>query len=271
MADAEDTTPKETAEAEQSYQYGPILAYPYDQDRLPGIAVFRTVDMEEPPNFLFTEGGPNITLPLPGGLVYTDGASYENADLGFIGSSLMDGEFTDKVKSIGDNLNASSAGSLATDLLSKVTGNRTRAALGKTPNPNTRALFKQVNLRTFQFNYKFTPVSPEEAESVKEIIKSFRKELYPASTNKKEGDFEIAYKFPNRFDIKFYLGSTENGRYMVEPKLQPAYLTSMTTTYNSNAILSTPGKSSMDFAEVDISMTFLESKTLFDRDVTKGF
>ena len=249
---------------------GDQLQYPYDQDRLPGIAVFRTVDKKDNP--LFTEGGPVITLPLPAELSYADQATYENANLGPIGSALADGTFTEKAKSIGDNLNAESAADAMTDLLSKVTGNRTSAISGKTPNPNTRALFKQVSLRSFQFAYTFTPTSPEEAETVKKIIKAFRKELYPNSTNTSGEGFEIAYRFPNRFDIQFFLGNEEDGQYLIKPKLNYSFLSGLTTSYNTKSILaSQKGGGSLDFAETTLSLTFMESKTLFSKDVDEGY
>ena len=114
------------------------------------------------------------------------------------------------------------------------------------------------------------PTSEREASNIKEIVNAFRAELYPESTGETDGDLEIAYLFPNRFRIRFYLGNHE-GRFEVEPRLLDAYLTNMTTTYNSTsqAVFSEAG-GNLNFSETDISLTFLESKTLFSRDVRKN-
>ena len=72
-----------------------------------------------------------------------------------------------------------------------------------TTNPNTRALFKQVNIREFAFQFKFIPQSEREAEEVKNIIQFFREELYPTEIFDTIGDTKIllGYNFPNKFQI----------------------------------------------------------------------
>jgi hypothetical protein len=238
------------------------LDYPEDKDRLHGIAKFKVVTGKG------LELGPTITLPIPANLTFTDGAAYENAELGMFANMFApDTQGVEQDQAAADGMSKEKGVRITTDLLTKVTGNRTRAFLGKTPNPNTRALFKQVNLRTFQVNYKMIPTSEREARNIKDIVNAFRSELYPESTGETDGDLEIAYLFPNRFRIRFYLGNRE-GRFEVEPKLLDAYLTSMTTSYNSSsqAVFSEAG-GNFNFSETDISMTFLESKTLFSRDV----
>ena len=91
---------------------------------------------------------------------------------------------------------------LASKLPDEVSG-AFKSAAGVTTNPNTRVLFKQVNLREFAFAFKFIATSAKEAEEVKEIIKLFRTELYPENINLEVGGSEISigYKFPNKFQI----------------------------------------------------------------------
>lgn len=245
------------------------LQYPEKTTRLNGIAKFKVVNSDG------DDVGPIITLPLPVGLAFMDAAAYENADLGMVGNFIPSGgeKTEEEQQATADKLSVQNGMRITTDILSKVTGNRSRAAMGKTPNPNTRALFKQVNLRTFQVNYKMIPSSQKEAQNIKDIVEAFRAELYPTSTGEAFGDdFELAYYFPNRFRIRFYLGPEDEGRYEVKPKLLDAYLTNMTTTYNSSGggIMAQDGKD-YSFSETDISLTFLESKTLFSRDVRDGY
>jgi len=216
-----------------------------------------------------------ITLPIPSGLSFADGAAYENADLGALGASFADETMTENVKSyIGDNFQAQ-ASKAVKDMAARIGGNKVRAKMGRTPNPNTRALFRQVNLRTFQFGYKMIPQSDGEAKEIIKIIKLFRSELYPTSTSESPDDFQTGYFFPKRFQIKFYL--LEKGS-LIEtkdiPKIMPAYLTGFSTSYNGGGptMFVDPSVGKARFSEVDISMTFMESKTLFKPDVKmEGF
>ena len=240
------------------------LQYPLKNDTVTGLAKFKVVN---------SNGGivgPTITMPLPAGLTFTDAAAYENAETGLVGNFIPSGgeQTNQEQQATADNLSLERGMKISTDLLTKVTGNRTRLALGKTPNPNTRALFKQVNLRTFQVAFKMMPTSEDEANNIKDIVKAFRAELYPESSGSGGPNFEITYKFPNRFRIRFYLGTSEQGRFEVEPKLLDAYLTNVTVAYNSSsqAVMAQRG-SGLNFSETDLNLTFLESKTLFGSDV----
>lgn len=250
--------------AEQERASG-ALQYPEKVNRLPGIAKFFVVDKNG--NRISPDP---IILPMPAGLQITDGAAYENAELGMIGAAL--GTQDDKtLEGIAERLSKANGRTISTAVVAKVGGNRARVALGETPNPNTRALFKQVNLRSFQISYKMMPSSAKEANNIRAITKAFRKELYPSSTGKlDEEDFEISYKDPNRFQIMLYLGNSEFGpKFQVKPRLKDAYLTNMTTAFGSTVFAE--NGSSLDFAETTISMTFMEANTLFSRDVGNGY
>ena len=245
----------------------PTLQYPEKTTRLNGIAKIRSVDNTGFP------AGPMITLPMPVGLQFSDASVYENAEMGMGGNLIGDPNADKILKSAAENMTVEEGKRIGKDMLAKAGGNKARLGMGRTPNPNTRALFKQVNLRTFQLSYKMIPSSASEAESIEAIVEEFRKELYPQSTGETVGDnFELAYLFPNRFRIRFYLGNADDARYEVKPKLLDAYLTNMTTQYNAagGAVFAEKGKK-LNFSETDISLTFLESRTLFSRDVRKGY
>jgi len=251
------------------------LQYPSDLDtNSPGKIVFKVIDEDGNP------AGDKISMPLPPALGFSDGASYENADLGFIGAEFADGNLTSATKKTLEDASNEQGGlqQLGKSLLVKVTGNRTKARAGATPNPNTRALFKQPNLRTYQFNFKMIPVDKDEAEKIAKIVKSFRKELYPTSVNGGTPDpfggvdpgLQIAYNMPNRFKIEAYLG--RDAKYLIEPKFGPSFLTAVTTTYNSSsgAVFSDGGES-VYFSEVDLALTFLEGKALYKGNVEAGY
>ena len=250
------------------------LSYPYvgggaGSPRLQGIAKFKVVDGK----LNDVSASPQITLPLPADLAFADGADYENAELGSIGAQFADGNVGGAMGSLFDTIKNGGGGDVARSVLAKFTGNRTRAKLKTTPNPNTRAMFKQVNIRTFEFSYKFIPTSAKEANEVKRIVKAFRSELYPTDASGDDNDgFKISYNFPNRYQIKFFLGDEEEGRFEIEPKLLPCYLTSVSVKYNTANVLregsgSTTGQ--LAFAETSLSMSFREDKTLLSTNIRK--
>ena len=136
---------------------------------------------------------------------------------------------------------------------------------GRAPNPNTRAAFRQVSLRSFQYSLKMIPETPEEATNIMEIVDFFRKNLYPIPVIE-EDDYVLSFEFPNMFHFIFQ--TTGKDAKVIEPKLLPCYLTNMTTTYNSSspAFMAQNGES-VNFSEVDISLTFLEYRAVFQSDI----
>ena len=130
------------------------------------------------------------------------------------------------------------------------------------PNPNTRAIFKQVNLRSFQFTFKMIPNSASEALNIKEIIAAFRRNLYPTSQG------VIAYEFPKRFDIEAFYNGVALGI-----QFKPCYLESLITNYNpsSQAFMKSSAGQAAYFAETDLSLTFMEAVTLDRQSVEAGF
>ena len=248
-----------------------LASYPENDTHMVSKSYFTTCDEDGLMDFEI-----EIELPMPPGLTFADTASYENAELGSLGGAFADGNMAEAAKSyIGPQFKEQSIRALR-DMGARIGGNRARAKMGVTPNPNTRALFKQVNLRTFQFTYKMIPESDEEANQIYKITNYFRQELYPQSTVTQPVDFETGYFFPKRWQIMFFLRNTSGGWFSTRgsdtPQLQPAYLTSFQTSYNTggNTMFVSPGGYGR-FSEVDVSMTFMESKTLFKKDIRENY
>lgn len=247
--------------------------FPEDLDRLPGYVQF------QPLNELDKDFGTRIRLPLPPSILIGDAATYENADLGMVTASLAEGspaEFEQKLSKI-LNLSAGEAKKIGKSVMAKVGGNRSEYLAKETSNPNTRALFKQVSLRQFQFGYKLIPSNATESKKIKDIITEFRKELYPehGSVSEVLGDGKIlnlTYKFPKKYNISMYVGPVGSGK-MIEPMLKPCFLTSFQATYNTQTIVrdGKKGDDSIWFAETDISMNFLEAETLSHVDIKRGY
>ena len=228
--------------------------------------------------------GRRVSMYLQLGLQFRDNVAYENMELGAIGAAAQIG-FESGASAIGKMIDAGmqtlsagirgGAGEAATSLgvvklmqkvpgFSDELGGAAKVAGRVTTNPNTRVLFKQVNLREFSFTFKMIPTSAKEAEEIKEIIKFFRTELYPEDIEIDIGGskLSVGYKFPNKFAIDVQY----DGR-NVATKIKPCYLRDVGVTYNNTAMAF---HSDGNFSEVEMTLSFQETRTLNRRDVEEG-
>jgi hypothetical protein len=223
----------------------------------------------------------SISLYLPLGLAFRDNVTYENFDLGAAGATMEAGlGFAESmVKGLGSfvsNLTSGDNGDLAKlagiQLASQVGsfGAEAQAASklagGVTLNPNSRILFKQPNIREFTFAFKMIAKSKKEAREINEIIKLLRTELYPDEITANVGDASISlgYKFPNKFNIAFeYDGDKIPGL----AKIKPCYLRDVSTTFNASQMAM---HEDGNFMEVDMTLSFQETKALVRKDVSEG-
>ena len=222
-----------------------------------------------------------VSIFLPLALAFRDNVAYDNMDIGGMGAAAQmglqggTGALSEMINAGAKTLASGLTGSggadmaklgavkLASKLPDELAG-AFKAAGRVTSNPNTRVLFKQVNLREFAFTFKFLPTSQKEAEEVKEIIKLFRTELYPEDITLPVGtsSISIGYKFPNRFQIEVLY----DGEYVAN-KIKPVYLRDVNINYNSTAMAF---HSDGNFNEIEMSLSFQESRTLNRKDVETG-
>lgn len=200
----------------------------------------------------------NIFLYQPTGIAVSDGASYTDLEMGLLGAGLG---VADGTKLTGAD--AIAAGLLGRDAITGAVGidvGKTGAigALkqGIAANPYTRVAFEGTSVRTFEFNFKLIPESAEETEKAKQIERTFRKFLYPEAAG------SIALAYPPLFIIKFFVKGEENP-YM--PTIKPAYLTSLTTTFNetANAVFKGTGAP----IEIGLALSFKEERQLVRQDL----
>lgn len=195
-----------------------------------------------------------------------------NSALGALAQGLLSG-----LKSIGDFASGSPTADLASlaavRVMSKAPteiGNAVSIAAAVSVNPNKRAMFKGVNMREFQFQFKFLPKSKAEAEMVEKIIKKFRYHAYPESIEV-EGDISLGFKYPELFNIEVkYYGRNIDGEDGVDvgTKIKLCYLRGVQTNYNpSTMAFHEDGKP----VEIDISLDFMEERTLSRKDIEEGF
>lgn len=224
-----------------------------------------------------------VTLYLPQAITIQDGVQYDTLNLGVIGAVGLDavqngnGLMTAAMASLEDAgrsatdllTNRSGLGStmagLAAVRLAQIGGEKTRGVVGEAfgiaTNPNTRALFKSVNLREFSFTFKMIASSEAEANDIEQIIKTFRTELYPETI--KQGNVPLGYFYPNKFKIQMsYKGNKVGTSFL------PSNLKAVNVVYNPSSMgWHATGKPS----EVDLTLSFGEPRTLDAQDIRDGF
>jgi len=265
-----------------------------------------SIDGEDPtqegvitPRRVIGKGDP-VTLYLPTALTFNDGLQYDTPSLGAVGAlgetmvgqggnilNALDAAVTQGFKSVSDTF---SGGAKTGDLarlalirgLSKVPGagaiqEGASIAAGVTINPNVRSSFKGVALREFTFQFKFIPKSKEESKVVEDIIRRFRFAAYPETLGA-EGSVDVGgesvgasvalgYKFPDLFDIQVKY-KTKTGEVQVGHKFQKCFLRGIATNYNPGSMaFHKDGKP----VEIDLTLTFIEEKTLDRRSITQGY
>ena len=224
-------------------------------------------------------------LYMPQALQISDTFTYETPGLGAAGAVGMNaaqqgqgliGAAADAIgqagQSISDFVGAISGGDVsrlgAVRAAQLVPGETASAVIGLAAqaavNPNIRAMFKQVNLRKFAFQFKFIPRSEQETQAVRDIIAYFRYHAYPESIPA-GSDISLGYIFPDMFRIKAY--TKVDGQYIqTGTRVKDCYLESISVTYNpTQATYHADGSP----VETDLMLNFTEHKTLSREDVER--
>ena len=134
-----------------------------------------------------------------------------------------------------------------------VSANVQARATGNVVNPNLELLFSGPRLRTFAFNFKFTPRSDVEALEIKKIIKTFKRNMAPQRSSQ-----GIFLKTPRVFKLEYIYNDT-NTQHPYLNKLKPMAMTSFGVNYTPDGSYATylDGGSVTSYA-VDMSFGELE-------------
>ena len=216
-----------------------------------------------------------VRLPLPPSLSFQDGMSYDNAELSTLGAMAVDGKSVSDLSAGAqkyfaqfDGLTLDAAKKVGGDLAAKMGVKSAQLTQKRVPNPNTRALFKSPNLRNFQFAFELVATKSSDKSTIEDIIEFFRINMYPAD---EVAEVPLMYKMPNQFKVEaFLLTPKGDEKELKNFKIKPCYLTSAATTLNGNAILAESGSNPW-FAKTDLSLAFMEERTLTTADMREGF
>lgn len=220
----------------------------------------------------------SIVLPMPADLKEDHSIDYEEPALGTIVGSISDSV----IQGIRSAQGADSSQSLmsnedkkATTMVAQAIGAGmikglaalpkggeslsavARASTGLAPNPYLAVIFKNVELRTHTFQYRFAPRSQEELNTLKKIIKELKIRMLPGLTK----GSDVLFTFPDTCDISF--GPNKEVPY----KIKKCVMKSISVNYapNGPAFFKTG-----DPVIVDIQMTFREMIPFTREDLGAG-
>tara|TARA_A100001388_G_scaffold227486_1_gene178857 strand:+ start:75 stop:1430 length:1356 start_codon:yes stop_codon:yes gene_type:complete len=238
-------------------------------------------------------GEPVVDMYFPLTMQFNDNAQYDGADLGATGAAAealvrsgagalasVVGAANQGVESIFDLMTGNKqlteaalrvGAARAIDLgsfLNSGVANALRLTNRAIVNPNVRALFRGVALREFTFQFKMIPESQQEAAIAQQIVQHFRRNMYPSTFPVNINDAvsaDLGYQFPNLFQINFKYKGGENLRI---PRMQLCYLRNVSTTVNpTGGTFRRDGQPN----EIDLTLSFVEYRTLNKKDIKDGF
>jgi hypothetical protein len=241
--------------------------------------------------FVARKGAPgerSVFLPVPPGISFSDNMQYSSIDLGIIGKAVA-GATNAAVNEGGFMSGAggalgSAAGTLVnqmrsanaaavSSLVARNTGSDNVANFidigsKQVIAPNTNTAFQNSGIRQFQFSFKMMPRDRGEANTITEILKRFRQNMYPMGN-------DLILTYPPIWNIYFYdgaktgiskskdVGAAENTKL---PGIHECYLIAMNAVYNSSSNMFHEDGHPI---ETDIQLTFEETRALTLADISK--
>ena len=135
--------------------------------------------------------------------------------------------------------------------------------LGQAINPFKAQLFKNMEFRTFSFDYVFLPRNQEEYDSVQKIIKTFKRYMHP---NFGPPAFFMGY--PAEFNIAYFHKAGANYENIF--KLSSCALTDLKVEYGGADFVTFKGTNGAP-TEIAWSLSFLELELLTQARVEEGY
>lgn len=133
-------------------------------------------------------------------------------------------------------------------------------ASGNVLNPNMELLFGGVNLRSFAFDFDFTPRDEKESNVVKEIIRVFKQSMAPRTGSNTDGA-GLFISAPNIFLLKYKSGNQDHP-YL--NKFKPCALTSMGMNYTGSGSYSTYADKTP--VHMKLNLSFTELNPIYNED-----
>lgn len=209
-----------------------------------------------------------ITLYNPGNNTTSYDMSYGETDAQI--QNILQNERGSELMNDIDNANSSPSMLTAAGRFAKIVAiggsdllqSMTRSTLNKKQD----LLFKQVNRRSFQFEYKFMPKNAFEAYDIANIIYMFKYFQHPEML---EGYDQFLYIYPAEFDIEYlYRAGGESTENIWLNKISSCVLESMTVNYGQGGTYQS--LASGEPVETNLVLRFRELETLHQGRIANG-
>lgn len=204
----------------------------------------------------------NISLYIPETVSVAQSSQWETQGGAAAAAAMTDGGFFDKIVAAGKSL-AGGAATSAANFLSDGAGDvLAQEAAGLARNAAKIQLFRGIEFRQFEYEYKFVASSEKESKEIAEIIRIFRKHMLPDI----KGDY---YSVPDTFDIEYrVMGKGPESTDSIH-KIKSCALTSCQVSYGGDGSFGVY----YDGTPVNISMnlTFLELQQVTKKDIDEGY
>jgi len=134
---------------------------------------------------------------------------------------------------------------------------------GQIFNPNLELLFNGPSLRSFNFSFKMTPRSAQEARQCKMIIRSFKQNMAPKTGGDTVGGSAIFMKTPNLFELRYRKGNSDHP---FLNKFKQCFLTNVAVNYTSEGVYATYDDATPISMQLDLSFKEIEPIYFDDYD-----
>ena len=135
---------------------------------------------------------------------------------------------------------------------------------GQVINPNLELLFNGPNLRTFNFNFRLTPRTPEESEQIREIIFAFKRNM---SVQRSQSNLFL--RSPRLFQLQYIYKSGKGGKDGAQHpylnKFKPCALTNFAVNYTPDGSYATYDETG-SLTAYDLNMSFSEILPIYADD-----
>jgi hypothetical protein len=163
------------------------------------------------------EDGQMIALPLPTQLSDSLSLAYNTSDLGVTAAGFQAGQALGNSNlGLDDAIGVAGYATRTLANLSDSLGGLINLVTGNVPNPYSILQFKNVEQRTFSFDWTFAPNSEVESRSIREIMNTIR---YLALPNQNGLFLEFPYEFEIQFVGTSFLYSMSRG-YITDLKIE---------------------------------------------------
>ena len=226
----------------------------------------------------------SIALYLPANVTDNTSAQYEDTPTGILGVGLTDvialgKEFNEKDFEATGKIAGKAFKEFSQEVLKNIggafvealTGNEGAIPLankvfGRADNPFVEVFFKDMAVRTFQYNFNFAPRNEEETMEIQQIIQLFRFHMAPELQERNSRYLTL----PSEFDIHYMYKAADGNSYENDyyNRIGTCVLENVATNYTPNGV-----KSFGDGAptQITMSLSFRETEVLTKAKINQGY